>query len=69
MIIHSQIFDLKTKRTIADYTSTSTASSLGSDELSSECEDIFSKLTEFDMSNQSNQLRVSNDNSVYYFGQ
>ena len=44
MIIHSQIFDVKSRRALADYTCTyQTCSSINYDDLPNNCEDLFAR--------------------------
>ena len=71
MIIHSQIFETKSKRSLADFTiqvSLQTSSKISYDDLGSKCEDLYSKLTEFDLTSTASVLERSNDNFVCYYG-
>ena len=69
MIIHSQIFDSRSKRSLADYTTSfQNNQSVNYDDLSQKCEDLFQKLTEFDLSSFPSLLEKSSDVVLFTFG-
>lgn len=68
MIIHSQIIDSKSKRSLADFTVQIKAGSLNIEEISSKCEEFSQVVSEFDMTTTPNRLHNDQTNVINYFG-
>ena len=69
MIIHSQLFDHKTQRSLADYTiDFQNNSSIDYDDLGNQTEEVFRRNTSMNLS-FAQLLHKSNDQVIAYYGQ
>mmetsp|Transcript_4368 Transcript_4368/g.7380 ORF Transcript_4368/g.7380 Transcript_4368/m.7380 type:complete len:85 (+) Transcript_4368:34-288(+) len=69
MIVHSQIFDVKSKRSMADFTiSLHTSPVVNYEDMAQNCEQLFAKLSEFDFIAKPTLLSKQYNAVVFNFG-